>query len=96
MDSLPNNPAAFRLAFRLALLDAVPKGGTLPVRQAALQAARNRLASFLSRSSDTGDLPSALQGIRDRAALAAALEAGFEEAREILAQSAEEGPAPPE
>ena len=69
-----------RLAFRLALLDAMPSEGSVAERCAALEAARDRLAALLARGEEAPDLPDPLRGIRDRAILAVALQGGFDEA----------------
>ena len=76
--------AALRLAFRLALLDAVPPGGSIDQRCTALETARDHLAALLSRDANATDLPDTLRGIRDRAILAAALQGGFDEAWAVV------------
>ncbi|WP_458095272.1 hypothetical protein [Roseomonas sp. WA12] len=73
-----------RLAFRLALLDAIPPDGSIAQRCAALEVARDRLGAFLVADANANALPSILHGIRDRAVLAAALEGGFEEAWAVV------------
>jgi hypothetical protein len=81
---------AMRLAFRLALLDAAGTAGNVAERCARLEAARGLLAAALAAggavpgvSSEAGPVPSgpiSLNGVRDRAAMAAALQGGFDEA----------------
>lgn len=72
-----------RLAFRLALLDAVPNG-SIAERCAAIEAARDRLAALLSQDANASDLPDTLRGIHDRAVLAVALQGGFDEAWTVV------------
>ena len=73
-----------RIAFRLALLDAVPAGQPPARRRAALEAAHARLWVLLERDPSPAGLPDLVQGIRDRAVLAAALEGGYEDALALV------------
>ncbi|SHI72559.1 hypothetical protein SAMN02745194_00948 [Roseomonas rosea] len=83
---MPETPQldAASLAFRLALLDAVPAGRPLAERYAALEAARDSLHHLLERGPAVPDLPVTLRLIQDRAFLATALCKGFEEAWDQL------------
>ncbi|MBP0495305.1 hypothetical protein [Roseomonas indoligenes] len=77
---------ALRLAFRLALLDAVPRDGTAAERCAALEAARDRMAAALLLPGPPDGLPDEAMAVRDRAILAVALEGGFEDAWAVVTQ----------
>ena len=89
---LPIDPATchdshtLRLAFRLALLDAVPRDGSMVERCAALDAARDRMAAALLLPGPPDGLPEEARSVRDRAILAVALEGGFEEAWVVVTQ----------
>jgi hypothetical protein len=77
---------AMRLAFRLALLDAAGAAGGVAERCARLEAARGLLAAALAAGREVPEAgpvslgPISLSGVRDRAAMTAALQGGFDEA----------------
>ena len=77
---------ALRLAFRLALLDAVPADAGMAERCVALNAARDRLAAALPVPGPAEGLPEVLRGLEERVVLAAALQGGFDDAWAIVTQ----------